>query len=266
MLGIFVKSALALFILFSGVSFAQTTPPAPVQPLAPTSLDQTSTTVAGASEVAVLKAQLSVMQNYTDRLLSTVYWALGAVVGLGILLIGYGWFSNARMHERDILSIRAELRATLSADVSNLRSEVLRQTEVALVDVSASVSKEVDEAIQKEVKPLQRTLSSIQSDLKRVKHDCEMGNLESKAHYWELKKVDSNLFPAHISILGLSVAANDRSRIGSTLRKLREIAVRDFYLMPSELTQLTSLLDKLPSEYAIQVEAIRSALRNKTVL
>jgi hypothetical protein len=41
-----------------------------------------------------------------QRLLTTVYWCLGTLVTVFLILIGYNWFVNFRIHERDFRELK----------------------------------------------------------------------------------------------------------------------------------------------------------------
>src|SRR5437773_302723 len=62
------------------------------------------------SVLVALRAQISIMERSEDRLLSTVLWSLGAIAGLGLLLLGFSWFLNFKVYERDKSLMRDELR------------------------------------------------------------------------------------------------------------------------------------------------------------
>src|SRR2546430_2545662 len=59
------------------------------------------TPAAKQEELVVLKAQLEQMRFYDARLLATVYWALGGLAALTVGVIGFGWFANFKVYERD---------------------------------------------------------------------------------------------------------------------------------------------------------------------
>ena len=58
----------------------------------------------------MLRAQLEVMKQYDQRLLNTVYWALGTLAAVAAALVGFGWFANFRVYERDKNALAQEPR------------------------------------------------------------------------------------------------------------------------------------------------------------
>src|SRR6266849_9833581 len=88
------ESFLKIAVLCLCVTAIQGSPPRADVP-SPTEVKQTQ---AGSQspneEVQALRAQLEVMRRYDDRILSTVYWSLGTVVLLAVLLYGFSWYTN----------------------------------------------------------------------------------------------------------------------------------------------------------------------------
>jgi hypothetical protein len=87
---------------------------------------QSSTTVADET-IAALKAQTAEMKRSEDRLLSTVHWALAAVVGLGLGLAAFGWWSAFKLYERDLRKVKEELLEELRADLRSAEAEIERR-------------------------------------------------------------------------------------------------------------------------------------------
>src|SRR3954464_13979188 len=53
--------------------------------------------------------------QFNDRLLAMVYWCLGTLVGVFVLLVGFNWFTNFRVQQREVAALREELSAGLSS-------------------------------------------------------------------------------------------------------------------------------------------------------
>jgi hypothetical protein len=74
-------------------------------------------------EIELLKAQLSDARGFQSDLLSTVYWSLGVVVGIVALLVGYNWFTNFKIYEREKASLLEELKTQLASTMLDERQE-----------------------------------------------------------------------------------------------------------------------------------------------
>lgn len=60
-------------------------------------------------EIAILKSQLEQHRAFQDAILNTVWWALGVLVAMTVVLIGASWFTNNHAYERDKIALRKEL-------------------------------------------------------------------------------------------------------------------------------------------------------------
>ncbi|MDC5235405.1 hypothetical protein OHX09_12430 [Acinetobacter baumannii] len=66
------------------------------------------------TQIEVLKGQVEVMKSYQDNFLTTVYWSLGAVLGIVVLLIGYNWFTNFKSQEKEIVALKSLIQNELN--------------------------------------------------------------------------------------------------------------------------------------------------------
>jgi hypothetical protein len=104
---------------------------APTPPPTPTSA---SAPAPNPVEIA-LKAQLDEMRRSEDRLLSTVHWSLGIVATLAVGLALFGWWSASRVYQRDIASLRDELKRGVDEAAAQLRVDVERSLSTTAADL-----------------------------------------------------------------------------------------------------------------------------------
>lgn len=82
------------------VSYAQAQAPGPISsPTPPTQNNE---------EAIALKAQVELMRHYDQRLLNTVYWALGGMGAVVLLVVGLGWYTNFRLYKRDVEDLKKD--------------------------------------------------------------------------------------------------------------------------------------------------------------
>ena len=60
-------------------------------------------------QVANLKEQKEIIESYHDSILDTIFFAIGAVFTLTILLLGYSWWFNTRTYEKEKVALKEEL-------------------------------------------------------------------------------------------------------------------------------------------------------------
>lgn len=86
-----------------------------------TLIGSSSSVVSAAPEFALLRDQNILIREFQDRILNTVYWALGGVFAMALLLSGVNWWSSFRMYERDKQRLIDDFDAKLKAYESQSR-------------------------------------------------------------------------------------------------------------------------------------------------
>lgn len=115
---------------------------------------------------AVLQAQLDVMRDYTKHLLSTVYWSLGVIVTIVVLLIGFGWFANFKVYERDKIALQQQLHGHLQEEISTLNrtlTENIQKRHAEVMNESRSAVKAAVEGLENRLKI---SISTVADELK----------------------------------------------------------------------------------------------------
>lgn len=73
---------------------------------------------------AILQSQIELMRQYEDRILQTVYWSLGGMITVVVLIAGFGWFANFRLYEHDKKVLRQELLQLLTHEMEKIHKEL----------------------------------------------------------------------------------------------------------------------------------------------
>lgn len=251
--------ALALIIV-SAAAIAQgnTTRPAAAPVLNPASTLQKNPS----DEVLVLKAQLATMQGLTDGMLATVHWSLGTVVLVASLLVGFGWFNASKAHERELASLRSELQSMVTAKTTENRDALEALLLSRLQELAAVGSAEGKKIAEDLAKPLQGKVQELNISLDEVRAKLEYSELKSEARYWETRGVKANELTRYIGILEWGVRQKDGYEMSESLKKIQALLEAGTQVMASTITYVSGILDTLPRDQVIHVEALRLALKN----
>ena len=102
-------------------------------------------------QVKELKIKNELIDSYQSSILSTVYWALSFLGSLAVLLSGFSWWSNSRLHQKDkdnikneTVSLVTDFESKWNAVLSEVRREDNIHLESRIEEVKAYITKEVD--------------------------------------------------------------------------------------------------------------------------
>jgi hypothetical protein len=257
----------------SGTSTPEALEPTADAPSAPSSQAEPE------CEAAALRAQLELMRQYDERLLQTVYWALGTAFGLVVFAAGAGWYVNFRLYERDKQALRTELRSEVETRSESIRrslEEDAEQVRTSLHDASDKMSADLHVQADQRSKQIEKTAlesvqaaaDSLRTELKAVRMDI----LEiaykmsiSDAENWRQQGVHMNELRDYMESLSLAMQlTRSRSsaewRLQEPLKGIHGALQADARPGVEEVASLIEMLDSLPNKYSMQATKIRALL------
>jgi hypothetical protein len=240
------------------------------------------------TEINILKTQLADMQKYQSDILSTVHWALSSIITVFGLLIGFGWFANFRVYNRDRKNLEIELNNIIENHFKN---------NITYLDVEIQkMNMQLNETIKNHQKNTRTDITESHSDLKN-KLSSEITEFKQKiSHQLEnekediinsLTKIKSDIFDLKEDILEHQMKTNPSKSMALTdalylLRHLQSSSnnqdlshVLSFImeklneggqLTAHELTDIQSILDNLPSEYKLFTQKLNQSLIEKELM
>jgi hypothetical protein len=204
--------------------------------------------------ISLLRAQNALMREYDQRLLATVYWSLGGVTVLVGLLVGFSWFTNFRVYERDKLLLRQEIAAGLRDDLAKLKEEAAenaKRTEVALTKIATQAATAVDARLKAAQQILETKITALELEM-----------AEQQAEEWRQRKVYTNEIRSTLSMIQLAKKLSRPFMVSRALDRLQE-SFRAGARPDADLAaQVVTALDGLSSEYGTEVETLKLALRS----
>ena len=86
-----------------------------------------------------LREQNAVIESYHESVLETSYFALGSVLTMTVILLGYSWWFNTRAYESDKRALREELQTKISAAESRVALREQEQRSAAEAAINARI-------------------------------------------------------------------------------------------------------------------------------
>jgi hypothetical protein len=221
----------------------------------PTALMQSaSDTVALTSE---LKTQNALLKDYHQHLLATVYYSLGGLVTIAILLVGFGWYSNFRIYDRDKQALSDELHKKLQEYEQALLSayetraaELVRQQEALFAPREKRLNERINQALQE---PLQRIAW------------LEYSLAEMKLKEWKRKGVAENEIRESLEMLKAASELDDSFFIGRCLDYINDALNRARRLEGSYIQYILESLKRLPETFKPQADALQRRLLSSEI-
>lgn len=143
------------------------------------------------TQIEVLKAQVEVMKSYQDNFLTTVYWSLGGVFGIVVLLVGYNWFSNFKNQEKEIQYFKDLISSTLETSKKELSGELILSKNEMLKNIMSEIDLKIDSSVVTLRNDIKRDINELNIKLRNVSrnHDLlSMDVLEFEYDKWVLKE------------------------------------------------------------------------------
>jgi hypothetical protein len=209
-------------------------------------------------DVTVLKAQLSLMREFNQNILSTVYWSLGTIVLIVILLVSFSWFTNYRMYERELAALRQELIGLLDKQMAAFSSEFNQKSIDKFTDISERSIEAVHSVTKQIVTPLQGKIAQCTQDISQLQYNA----LNVEARYWEFKGVKGNQASQYIRMLRAAIEMKNEFNIAECMGTLLKLIEDGAPVFENEITAIVGLLNTLEPKYSTHAEALRNALKN----
>ncbi|OAI44021.1 hypothetical protein AYO43_09635 [Nitrospira sp. SCGC AG-212-E16] len=267
---------LAHFLIFimmglvGSIAAAQTTAISPTQAAPSIAAGQPSVTLpysdqrASETEIAVLRARLEEEQTHNGAVLQTVYWSLGVLVTLAIALIGFGWFANFRVYERDKEALATALDAHVVTGLSNamevirhghedLRQHVVQETE----RMKAESSSTIDNAVTARLAEIKAKLERTEQALKDTRLEHEL----LRAAYLFGQAQHGRAFSSCLSAIELARDLGRSHVVHSVLDEIEKQINKMDGVFASDIQTLTTFLTHLDGVNPIQLASLTETLR-----
>ncbi len=233
-------TALSLLVLVGRIGAQKASSSVPLRPITTDS-------------ASILRAQLEVMRQSEQNLLTTVLWSLSLVGGVTVVLIGYNWFAVQRAYDRDKLAIRSQLLGELATESGKLRSELSERLE----ELNRSLDGVAAESAERVVSKATSRISA----LGRRVDELEVEQLKAKVVASEEAELWFSALLARIELLRRYLETGEEYYVGPQLEGLAAMLRKGFHPDADEAARIVAALEKVPPKFAPDVEALRNAVK-----
>lgn len=225
-------------------------------------------------QVKLLKAEIEVIKSYQESLLLTVYWALGTLATIAAVLVGFGWFANFRIYERDKAALVQELRSVIDAELQKSKQAVESHIAESAKAIPDLVTRELQTSLTSFRKDLEETLNGLTKKVDAHARalgrglqelDFELRELEHKS--WLKQQVMTNALRTARKMLQIALSLGNGFLAARVLDLIRSdltamLAPDRKGMMPDaeDVSTLITALDQVGPEHTIMVGAIRDLL------
>lgn len=216
----------------------------------------------------LLKGELKAIREYHGSLLDTVYWTLGIVFGLVLVIIGSSWYTNFRLYEADKARLLeevdrkiAEANSRTARDLQGLSSNLSDKAVRDLLALDNRLSTEIERLrsdikdssirIKSDIKELEEAFEIflkfpelIRGQLNRISLDTQL-NTE---RIWELKGSPVKVLLSQFLAFDAAIRAGDNESIKAVLERMKDNLSQS--VLPSGKKISPDLLDILRKSLA----------------
>ena len=229
------------------------------------------------TELAVVKAELEITRKFQEQLLSTVFWSLGTLAAVAVLLVGYSWWNNSRNYDRDKISFEREIRSLLTEAAAKLSDEQRAAIKTTLDsldrklgertrEAEAKLSSSTTAAIEASGQQITAQLTQIKASLAGVR--TELDKLHLAAHLQDHLKTRAggsyrNALQDSVTALEMALKIGDQYEVGNVLDLVSEdvttiLSGKDLPIDNFLIGQLVQVLDSIKGPHAHAAATIKS--------
>ncbi len=197
------------------------------------------------------------MKEYNQRLLETVYWALGVLITVILFVAGAGWYVNFRLYERDKASIQTDLEALIKKQVASAFTLFRQNADQKLEEIKKLSFQSGEKAAEN----LSNKFEDLKHDIQYMRYQL----LENEAKDWKAKEVYGNELMCYfrMSEIAKNFGGGWEWLLSNALEGLQNSLIRGAETDVEEKKDITRLLDGLGAEYSISVYAIKNLLQDQ---
>lgn len=197
------------------------------------------------SESSEFETQFEHLRWFDERLIQTVYWSLGVIATISALLVGFSWFTNVRLADRDRHQLHNEIKSGLEVEIDQRLNDLQAK---ALETLSSELIKS-EEKHQRDFDGLKHDIATTRLLLLEnvARGEAGMGNTNA-------------LLNTAIMMLSVGIEAGVDASIPRSLDLLQDVLSNDARPSADQAARVNHVLELLPAEFSTDRDIVKQLL------
>ena len=98
--------------------------------------------------------QFAIIRDYNDDFLAVIYWSLGIIGAMTVVLIGFNWFQNSKLQKREFDSLKNKMIEMIRSQLNELSSTI----DAKLAKLDNEINKRVENIAKSEIRDIKQVL------------------------------------------------------------------------------------------------------------
>ena len=207
-------------------------------------------TVPMVSQIQSLEGQVILLDQINGKILNTIYWALGGLISVFILIIGLNFFQNYSLNKRKLDEIKKEMENDLKKEVYKIKEQ--NKKDLNIIDLK------IKSIIKSEASTL---LSKLEEEIKKIKRDYSEIKRENliRSAFEHKGRGENGYILKIILVIEIAIKKDWNWLINESLDLIEE-CLNDGYKNSDSLMDLQKALDKLTPLFSRKKESIESKM------
>ncbi len=256
-----------LIILFICLLSLSTAFADPIQPDFSTQLSSVTL------QLTQLQNEMEIVKSYSSQFLQTIYWSLGVVASIALILVGFGWFTNFRLLDQEKKSIRSEMQTTLKSDLKdslNRIDERYSESQKLVTDLIEQAIKRSETRMLFDIGSKHELLESRTVDLERSIQAIHYELEDIEYRRWTSEGVYTNAIRCAVGLVNIAISIKQDFRISRALdyilRSIKRLNEEHRTRMTADdISYLQKTLETVYAANSFVIDAIREQIAQMKV-
>lgn len=233
-----------VIVSFDVSSYAQVPSATSTPPLIPASTPAVSPQPN--PELVALRGQVELIREYNERILNTVYWALGGMLTVLTLIVGFGWYANFRSYKRDVEELQSHFKREFEEIKKSYKSDIDTLKQTAMPELRKEISSLIDSKMH-----------SLNHQLNELKY----GLLEAQLADYVTKGVHANALTVSLNMIDVALQIGYDWKISLSINHLAKAIKAGGMKYSGDARTIINVVNALPADYKEEAELIRQLVR-----